>query len=333
MIEHGGALDKALAEFGGERQDWLDLSTGINPVAYPLPDLPQEVWTRLPDAGLEQRALTAARNYYGFDDGAGVVAAPGTQALIQLYPHLAPPGNALVIGPTYEEHAHSLGFAGRDVRYERSLSALDDDDMIAVVVNPNNPDGKCMPASAMLFAAERLAERGGFLVVDEAFADCQAGDSLATHAGMDGLIVLKSFGKFFGLAGVRLGFAAGPSRLTDALQAMLGPWAVSGPALAIAAKAYPDKVWINDTRQRLGSDRGAVNAILADAGLDVVGGTDLFVLARHANAQQIWRELASKHILVRKFDYQLDWLRFGVPADLGSRDRLAAALRSALAYH
>jgi cobalamin biosynthetic protein CobC len=331
MIEHGGALDRAIAEYGGARGDWLDLSTGINPVSYPLPDLPHEVWTRLPDAALEQRALAAAQTYYGFGNGAGFIAAPGTQALIQLYPHLAAPGNALVIGPTYEEHAQALGLAGRDVRYERSLSSLDDEDSIAVVVNPNNPDGKRLPADALLFAAERLAERGGLLVVDEAFADCDPADSVAAHAGMDGLLVLKSFGKFFGLAGVRLGFAAGPRELTGALQSMLGPWAVSGPALAVAAAAYADDRWIGETRRRLSSDRKALEIILSSAGLQMAGGTDLFVLARHFQAQHIWRELAARHILVRKFDYQHDWLRFGVPADDAARERLAAALRNIMA--
>ena len=331
MIEHGGALDRAIAEYGGDRADWLDLSTGINPVPYPLPDLPPDVWTRLPDAGLEQRAVSAARNYYGFGAEAGVVAAPGTQALIQLYPHLAPPGNALVIGPTYEEHAQSLGFAGRDVRYERSMSALDDEDMIAVVVNPNNPDGSSIPAEALLFTADRLAERGGLLVVDEAFADCDPSDSVAAHAGADGLLVLKSFGKFFGLAGVRLGFAGGSEELTAALQSMLGPWAVSGPALAIAGQAFADAGWIAETRRRLASDRNALEAGLTGAGLTVPGGTDLFVLARHFQAHHIWRELATRNILVRKFDYQHDWLRFGLPADAAARERLTVALREIMA--
>jgi cobalamin biosynthetic protein CobC len=331
MIEHGGALDRAIAEFGGERSDWLDLSTGINPVAYPLPVMPQDVWTRLPDAALEQGAIDAARAYYGFGNDSGIVAAPGTQALIQLYPHLAPPGQALVIGPTYEEHAQALGLAGRDVRYERSLSNLDDEDRIAVVVNPNNPDGKSIPPDALLFAAERLAERGGLLVVDEAFAGCNPSESVAAHAGMDGLLVLESFGKFFGLAGARLGFAGGSPEMTGALQAMLGPWAVSGPALAIAAKAYADDGWIGETRRRLASDRKVLDTVLTDVGLQVLGGTDLFVLARHFQAQHIWRELAARHILVRKFEYQQDWLRFGMPGDNRTRERLAGALRDVMA--
>ncbi len=326
MIEHGGALDRAIAEFGGARADWLDLSTGINPNPYPLPELPLDVWTRLPDAQLEVDAIAAARGYYGFAEGAGIVAAPGTQALIQLYPHLAPPGNAMVIGPTYEEHAQSLGLAGRDVRYERSLSSLDDEDMIAVVVNPNNPDGKSIPADAILFAADRLAERGGLLVVDEAFADANPKDSVAAHAGMDGLLVLKSFGKFFGLAGLRLGFAAGTSELTGMLSSMLGPWAVSGPALAIASQAFGDKSFVAQLRLRLAMDAEMLQSVVKSAGLQVLGGTDLFVLARHFQAAHIWRELAARHILVRKFDHTADWLRFGLPRDKDGLARLNAAL-------
>ena len=330
MIEHGGALDRAIAEFGGARADWIDLSTGINPNPYPLPKLAPDVWTRLPDSALEAKAIAAARAHYGFGEKAGVTAAPGTQALIQLYPHLAPPGNAMVIGPTYEEHAQSLGFAGRDLRYERSLSSLDDEDMIAVVVNPNNPDGKAIPADALLFAAERLAERGGLLVVDEAFADTNSKDSVAAHAGMDGLLVLKSFGKFFGLAGVRLGFAAGTPELTGVLSAMLGPWAVSGPALAIASGAYRDEAWITAARTRLATDRRALEAGLKAAGLQLLGGTDLFVLARHFQAAHIWRELAERHILVRKFDHTADWLRFGLPKDEAGLSRLKLALAEIL---
>ena len=331
MIEHGGALDRAIAEFGGEREAWLDLSTGINPVAYPVPAFANDVWARLPDSGQEKRALDAARAYYGFGQDAGVVVAPGTQALIQLYPHLAAPGDAVVIGPTYEEHAQSLGISGRDVRYERALSAIQDEDMIVVVVNPNNPDGKIIPAEALVFAAERLAERGGLLVVDEAFADTNGADGVAKYAGMDGLIILKSFGKFFGRAGVRLGFAAGPKDMTDIISAMLGPWAVSGPALALAEKAYGDRAAIANIKADLKSRRLRLEAIFAKVEMQVLGGTDLFVLARHFQASWIHQQLCEKHILVRKFAYQADWLRFGLPADDAGFDLLGLALSEIMA--
>ncbi|MGL4488150.1 MAG: threonine-phosphate decarboxylase CobD [Rhizobiaceae bacterium] len=331
MIAHGGALDKAIAEFGGARSDWIDLSTGINPTSYPLPQMSQEVWQRLPDRNLEQAALDAARAYYGIKPEAGLVAAPGTQALIQLYPHLAPPGNAVVIGPTYEEHTHALGMAGRDVRYERSLAAVDADDMIVVVVNPNNPDGRVLPVDALLFMADQLAERGGLLVVDEAFADTDPAVSVAGHAGADGLLVLKSFGKFFGLAGVRLGFAAGAPEVTEVLASMLGPWAVSGPALAIAAKAYADAPTIERMRGELAQMRKGLEAVLTDAGLQVLGRTDLFVLARHFQAAHIHKSLCERHILARKFDYQADWLRFGFPKNEADLERVRNALSQIMA--
>lgn len=326
MIAHGGALDKAVEEFGGARTEWLDLSTGINPHAYPLPVFSDDAWARLPDRNMEQNALNAARAYYNVPKRAGLIAAPGTQSLIQIYPHLVPPGSAVVIGPTYEEHTQALGMAGRDTRYERSLAGVNGEDMIVVVVNPNNPDGRVMPAEALLFMADQLAQRGGLLVVDEAFTDMNMSKSVANHAGMDGLLVLKSFGKFFGLAGVRLGFAAGPAHITEALAAMLGPWAVSGPALVLGAHAFRDKSAIADMRQDLVLKRTALDALLLEAGLKKVGGTDLFVLVRHFQAAFIHKRLCEHRILVRKFDYQADWLRFGLPRDEDARARLKTAL-------
>jgi cobalamin biosynthesis protein CobC len=326
MISHGGALDAAIAEFGGKRADWIDLSTGINPNGYPIPEIPEDAWQRLPDQNLQQHAIEAARAYYGFPASAGLIAAPGTQALIQLYPHLAPLGNAVVIGPTYEEHTQALGMAGRDVRYERSFVAVNDEDMIVVIVNPNNPDGRVMPVDAILFMADRLAERGGLLVVDEAFADTDLALSVSRYAGADGLLVLKSFGKFFGLAGVRLGFGAASVQLTEVLSSMLGPWAVSGPALTIATKAFGDDAAIKVMREVLANKRKIMDAMLDGVGLNVLGGTDLFVLARHFQAAHIHKSLCEQHILVRKFGYQTDWLRFGMPKDEAQLERLRKAL-------
>ncbi len=326
MIAHGGALDVAVAEYGGARADWIDLSTGINPNGYPIPEIPADAWQRLPDQKLEEQALDAARSYYGFPASSGLIAAPGTQALIQLYPHLVPPGQAVVIGPTYEEHTQSLGMAGRDVRYERSFAAVTDEDMIVVVVNPNNPDGRVMPVDAILFMADRLAERGGLLVVDEAFADTDPTVSVSKYAGAEGLLVLKSFGKFFGLAGVRLGFAAASRQMSEVLSSMLGPWAVSGPALTIAANAYRDDAVIKAMREDLAIRRKAMDALLESVGLKVLGGTDLFVLARHFQATHIHKSLCEKKILVRKFGYQTDWLRFGMPKDETQFEHLQSAL-------
>ena len=331
MIEHGGALDRAMAEFGGSRDDWLDLSTGINAAPYPVPPVSADAWNRLPDARAEAKLLAAARGYYGISGRSGLVAAPGTQALIQLYPHLAAPGSAMVIGPTYEEHVQALGLAGRSVRYDTSLTRIDDEDRIVVLVNPNNPDGAVFSKDAILSAADIMAERGGFLVVDEAFADTDPKISVAAEAGMAGLVVLKSFGKFFGLAGVRLGFLAGPTDVAEAVQSMQGPWAVSGPALEIGAQALADSGWVSATRKRLKKERNTLEAGLKQSGLQLVGGTDLFVLARHFQAKHIWRELANRHILVRRFDYQHDWLRFGIPTGTESQLRLTAVLAEIMA--
>lgn len=247
-IEHGGALDKAVARFGGRPQDWLDLSTGINPEHFPLPELTPEIWNRLPDEGLLQETLRLARSYYRLNEKAPIVAAPGTQALIQLVPTLIAPSTVAILGPTYQEHAASFAASGWRVVQCVTLDEIPSEATAAVIVNPNNPDGRVISKEALLQFAQKLGARGGFLVVDEAFADAHEAVSIAANAEDAPMIVLKSFGKFFGLAGVRLGFAITGGRFVEALERRLGPWAVSGPALAIANHAFSDAGTLADHR-------------------------------------------------------------------------------------
>jgi cobalamin biosynthetic protein CobC len=236
-IEHGGALDKAIARFGGMPGDWLDLSTGINPEHYPLPDIPAEVWNRLPDDRLLLGTCKLARDYYGLPEGAPIVAAPGTQALIQIIPSLTKPATVAILTPTYQEHAVSFAASGWQVVECAGIADIPDNATVAVIVNPNNPDGRVIAADELLALARTLGARGGFLVVDEAFADPHPEISAAALACHEPLIVLKSFGKFFGLAGVRLGFAIAQAGIVETIARRLGPWAVPGPALVIASGA------------------------------------------------------------------------------------------------
>jgi cobalamin biosynthetic protein CobC len=197
---------------------------------------------------------------------------------------------------------------------------------IVVVVNPNNPDGRSWPAQMLIEAAHRCAQRGGLVVVDEAFAEVTPQISLAASAGIPGLVVLRSFGKFFGLAGLRLGFALGPADLIDRIEDAFGPWAISGPALAIGAAALADMGWAVAARARLAAVVQDLDRVLARQGLAVEGGTDLFRLARIANAGQVYDRLGRAHILVRAFSIRPDWLRFGVPPDAAALDRLETSL-------
>lgn len=327
MPEHGGSLVWAESRFGRPAAGWVDLSTGLNPWPHPLPPVAPETWQRLPDARAVADLLTAAAGHYGVPDPACIVAAPGTQTLIQLLPRLSrPTGRTAILGFTYAEHAHRWRMAGHEVTVIASLDEAAACDTV-VVVNPNNPDGRRVPPDRLLDLAARLAARGGRLIVDEAFADVVPEVSVATQAGQqDGLVVLRSFGKFFGLAGIRLGFAVAPPTLARSITAELGPWAVAGPALAVGRAALADAAWIAATRHRLAAAARALDATLSAHGLNVAGGTDLFRLVHTERAMALFEVLGARGILVRAFPERPDYLRIGLPADAAARRRLAEAL-------
>lgn len=324
-VLHGGDLAAATARFGAPAEGWLDLSTGINPLPYPLPDLPDEAWTRLPQHDREAALIAAARDCYGVAPEAAVVAAPGTQAIVQWLPRLAPPRRVVVHGPTYGEHAAAWSDAGHAVTTVEAPGDAPPHE-VAVFVSPNNPDGRVWPREALLAAAERCAGAGGFAVIDEAFADLVPDASLATQAAAPGLVILRSVGKFFGLAGLRVGFALGRHALLAPLRRAIGPWAVSGAALEIAGTALKDEAWMAQTRSRLSTLRSRLDAILEAAGLTVVGGTDLFRLAGSAEAARLHAHLGAHGILTRAFDHDDGVLRFGLPGDDADFARLERAL-------
>jgi cobalamin biosynthesis protein CobC len=237
---------------------------------------------------------------------------------------LAAPGRAAVLGPTYSELARAATIAGHRTNEVRSLSDLTEADL-AIVANPNNPDGRLTDRTDLLRLADALRRRGGLLVVDEAFMDAGHGlSSLAGDIGCGNIIVLRSFGKFFGLAGLRLGFALAAPPLAVRLAAALGPWAVSGPAIAIGVAALADRSWIAATRTRLVDEARRLDAVLATAGIDIIGGTPLFRLARRKG--NLFGHLGYAGIWVRRFVDAPDWLRIGLPADEPAWERLAKAL-------
>ena len=324
---HGGRLAAARRMFPGAPEPFLDLSTGINPHPYPLPDLPEAAFTRLPEPE-EAAALEAvAARAYGVADPALVVAAPGTQALIQLLPLLFAQRSVAVLGPTYAEHEAAWQRVGAQVTQAASLAELAAAPA-AVLCNPNNPDGRRWPAEAVLAAAPR-----GLLVVDEAFADLEDDPpdgplSLATLLPRPGVVVLRSFGKTYGLAGVRLGFALAAPAAAAILRAALGPWAVSGPAIAAGRAALADAAWRERMRALLAGEAAALDACLATAGLRVIGGTRLFRLAAHDDAAVLFDRLGRAGILVRRFAARPTWLRFGLPGTPEAWARLRAALRN-----
>jgi cobalamin biosynthesis protein CobC len=329
LLRHGGDLARLAAAPGAFAGRWLDLSTGINPWPYPLPPLPEWLWRSLPDRPLETRLAAAAADYYGAPGADCVVAGPGSQALIQWLPRLRPKSRVAVLGPTYEEHERLWAQAGHEVTRVTSADALEDEWDVAILANPNNPDGRRLDRAWLSTLAGRLAGRGGWLVIDEAFADLEPGLSLAAECDRPGLIILRSFGKFFGLAGLRLGFALAAPSLVARLEAALGPWAVSGPAAAIACQALADRGWIAATQAKLARAAERLDAILVEGGLRILGGTALYRLAERDDARDIAAALNRHGIHVRQFEAEPRWLRFGHPSDAAARERLGRALAAA----
>jgi len=325
-VPHGGDLSAARRQFPTAPEPFIDLSTGINPNPYPLPRLPANLFARLPDAGAVAGLAAVAAKAYGAPTAAHVVPAPGTQILLPLVAALLRPGRAAVLSPTYGEHARAAALAGHNVTQVRSLDGVGNADLV-IVTNPNSPDGRLLEKIVLLDLARDLARRGGMLVVDEAFMDVAAdAASLAGETSRAGLVVLRSFGKFFGLAGLRLGFALAEPRAAGRLAARLGPWAVSGPAVAVGVKALADRAWIERTRRRLAKAAQRLDAILAAGGLDIVGGTALFRLARTPRAADLFDHLGRAGIFVRRFAEQDSWLRFGLPANAAQWRRLQGAM-------
>ncbi|MGH1573658.1 threonine-phosphate decarboxylase CobD [Methylobacterium sp. P31] len=324
-IAHGGDLGGLRLAFPDAPEPWLDLSTGINPVPYRVPPVEASAWTRLPEAA-EVRALrAAAAAAYGAPDAAHVVPAPGTQILIETLPRLLTPTRVAVIGPTYGEHVAAWRRAGHEVSEVTGPEAVGDA-RVAVIVDPNNPDGRTHPLAARRALAEALGARGGLLVADEAFADLEPVESLCPHA-MAGLVVLRSFGKTYGLAGLRLGFAVADPGTAERIAEALGPWAVSGPALAIGRAALSDADWRVEAARARAADAGRLDRLIARAGGRIVGGTSLFRTAEFPDGPDLYRRLAAAGIAVRRFAERPERLRFGLPAGKAAWCRLSRVLK------
>lgn len=324
---HGDDLGKMMQRLGMGNADWLDLSTGINPHPWSAPTPPPQAWQRPPadHDGLQE----AASDYYGTE---ALVPVPGVQTTLSLLPYLRARSRVAVISPGYAGHGAAWARAGHDVVPLSSAqlaggagTAFD----VVVIVNPNDPDGTLFEPDTLLEWRAALASRGGWLVVDEAFVDVLPGYSLAPYAPLPGLIVLRSVGKFFGLAGMRIGFVLGERDLLRRLEEILGPWAVNGPARWVACHALADRGWQARMRERLEDEGRRLEQLLGRHFGGRVGGTPLFRTVLTADAARLHEALARMAILVRLLDRQ-DGLRFGLPPDEAGWRRLAASLEGLL---
>ncbi|MFC3752958.1 threonine-phosphate decarboxylase CobD [Aquamicrobium ahrensii] len=325
-VDHGGSLGRARALFPHAPEPVVDLSTGINPHSYPLFDLPATALTRLPEQARADELKAVAAAAYGAPSPAHVASAPGTQILLPRVCALAKPGRALVLGPTYAEHARAARIAGHEVEETSDFEALHAVDL-AIVVNPNNPDGRVALRHDLLELAAHMKAKGGLLVVDEAFMDVGPQDeSLGRDVGHGGLVVLRSFGKFYGLAGVRLGFALADKVTAARLGAGFGPWAVSGPALEYGVRALSDVNWRQAMRARLEDEAARLDGLFARHGVEVRGGASLYRYMEFAEAGRLFRALGREGILLRHFTDRPHALRAGLPGNDEEWRRLEAAL-------
>ncbi len=322
MAEHGGRIRAAAARYGLPPECWVDLSTGINPHGWPVPPVPADTWSRLPEP--DDGLIAAANTYYKTKQ---VLPVAGSQAAIQAIPLLRPRSHVAILAPGYVEHELAWRRAGHLVElltYDEIDCRLSQFDVL-VLINPGNPSGVRFARQDLNRWHAALAERGGWLVLDEAFIDATPQDSLASRSDQTGLIVLRSLGKFFGLAGARVGFVLAQTHLLGRLDDLLGPWTVNGPARQLATLALRDQDWQSRARARLRLDAQRLNMLLRDAGLPPAGGTALFQWVVSAQAHAISESLARQGLLIRLFAEPCS-MRFGLPSTEPDWQRLSAAL-------
>ncbi len=322
---HGGKVEAARAAFPGSPEPWIDLSTGICPWSYPLTSPPSSAFTRLPEPEVITELEQAAASCFGVADPSRVIATPGSDQALRIAGALLKDKHVAVVRPGYS--GHILAWKARKpdeiVAEELDWAARNHD--VVVLANPNNPDGRTIRREHLIEAAEVLASRGGVLLVDEAFADAAPELSVSDAAGA-GLIVFRSFGKFFGLAGLRLGFVIANAEWAAGFRQLLGDWPITGPTAVIATAAYRDREWQTAQRARLANGAARLNSVLNKSRLEVIGGTVLFRLARACNADAVFRQLTAAGILTRPFANDPTLLRVGLPSNDSQWKRLEQAL-------
>lgn len=319
FARHGGRIDDALAAYPDAPRPWIDLSTGINPVPWPVPQGLLVDPAPLPSTTALADLERVAARHFGVE-ARHVAAVPGSEIALRLLPMLGVPLPIVAAVPSYGTHREVASEAVAPAEVDRVRGGT------LLIANPNNPDGHLLDRADLHILARQQAELGGWLVVDEAFADTDPAPSIAAVGEDAPVIAMRSFGKFFGLAGIRLGFVIAPAVVIAALRGLLGDWPVSAQAIGWGRAAYADREWIEATRIALAERARRLDAMLARHGLSARGASPLFRLVEHPDAGAIFERLGRAGILARPFADRADWLRFGLPADDAAFDRLDQVL-------
>ena len=324
MLKHGGRLLEAAQHYQIPLSVWLDLSTEINPNGYPIPDIPNSIWQRLPEE--QDELIIAAQQYYQCQS---ILAVAGSQAAIQSLPLLKPSGSVGIVTPSYAEHAYAWEKAGHNVitmashQVDQHIALLD----TLILVNPNNPTADIYTEQQCISWLENLNQRQGWLIIDEAFIDCCPELSLSKLTPLKGLIILRSIGKFFGLAGLRAGFVLAKPRVLNNLNELLGPWALSNPSRYVCIHALQNLTWQNQTRLYLQQQSQRLNCLLTQYQLKPTGSTQLFQWVHTEHAGYIHQQLAKQAVFTRLFSQPAS-LRFGLPANKAEWQHLESALQN-----
>lgn len=332
FARHGGRLSVAQSLYPHAPLPWVDLSTGINPECYPAPRATAAARNRLPDVRELAKLEALAAEAFEVADAARVVAVGGTESALRLLPYVLGVRDAVIAGPTYGSHADAWARAGGEVQTVTNLDAAEPRipaKHALVIVNPNNPDGRLFSQAELRTLHDSAVRQDSRLVVDEAFGEVTPHANVAHIAGSEEaphLVVLRSFGKFYGLAGVRLGFVVAAPSIIACLRGLLGDWPVSSDALVAGLAAYADWAWAEKTRTRLQEDARRLDDLLMHAGFEIAGGTSLYRLTRAADASSRFTQLAASGVLVRPFAFDSTLLRFGLPGCPAEWQRVAAAL-------
>lgn len=323
MAEHGGNLDEAAQAYGFEPGMMHDLSTGIAPMSYQMPLPASDAYQALPLASDMEALCKVARACYRVPDAASLCVGGGSQALLAALPYLFASCLVWCPEPTYNEHHYRWEKASHQV--DGGLSCPQEAKII-ILGQPNNPTGRLWQADEIARYLAHVKQCDGLLIIDEAFVDIMPEHSSCQIAGDEALVILRSVGKFYGLAGLRVGFAIGGANFIARLQDEIGPWPVSQPALLVAKTALADKDWQARHLAKLQEICDWQSDVLAKAGFEIITSMALFITIRHKRMAAFHHHLASHGYWTRIYQNDKQMMRLGLLAPDCDRQQFESLL-------